>query len=795
MAVQPAADGVQLPEQFGHYRIVKRLGQGGMGTVYLALDQRLNRRVALKVCHIAANHPQALERFRREAQAAASLRHANLCPIYEYGEQDGIHYFTMAHIEGQSLGHWLARRPPLSQREAALLVRKLALAMQEAHAGGVIHRDLKPANIMLERGEPIILDFGLAGQAQSQGDRLTKLGAVLGTLSYMSPEQIGGDPAQVGPGCDIYSLGVILYELLTGRVPFEGPPMSVMGQLLHTAPKPPRVVRADIDPRLEAACLKSLAKKPAERFPSMADFARVMSECVRALPEGAKPAATKLAPAPVAAATQFVPPPSTLSAVSEAATIPLDASELPRRQRSRRRQSSKRPHRPWLAISIGAVVGLALLGTIIGIVRALKSDANRPATVEREKQDEERKGSQPSKSTENEKKAAIALLLKKGKEALDDDRYPDALLAFDDALKLDPTNIEAQIGLKRSWTAVTVTKDTEKKKQQQAEYARLMIDAKKAWDARQYAGAAQLFDAALKVMPGDPEATNALAEANALLAKDRAEKLAEMQRLLALGRNARAKQHYIEASLAFEAALKLVPDDREAQDRLKETTDALMKAKVDHAFLMLQGDNALKLQRLDEALKNYQAAALILPEDPAALRAIRIVNGRGKSSVVMETSMGTIIIELFPDKAPGTVKNFLQYVDDQYYDSTIFHRVIDNFMIQGGGYVAGMKEKKTREAIKNESDNGLSNMRGTLAMARTPAPDSATAQFFINVKDNAFLDRANSKDNAGYCVFGKVIEGMDVIDKIKLVKIGNRDGHASVPEQDVVIKSVRRASQ
>ena len=157
--------------------------------------------------------------------------------------------------------------------------------------------------------------------------------------------------------------------------------------------------------------------------------------------------------------------------------------------------------------------------------------------------------------------------------------------------------------------------------------------------------------------------------------------------------------------------------------------------------------------------------------------------------VVIDTSKGKIKAELFADKAPITVKNFLQYVDDKHYDGTIFHRVIAKFMIQGGGLLPGLKEKKTRAAIKNESDNGLSNKRGTLAMARTSVPDSATCQFFINVVDNAFLDKANAGDRVGYCVFGRVIEGMDVVDAIKAVKTGRGDA----PLEDVVIKSIRRA--
>lgn len=163
--------------------------------------------------------------------------------------------------------------------------------------------------------------------------------------------------------------------------------------------------------------------------------------------------------------------------------------------------------------------------------------------------------------------------------------------------------------------------------------------------------------------------------------------------------------------------------------------------------------------------------------------------------VVMETSMGTIKIELYPAKAPITVKNFLAYTDDKFYDGTIFHRVIEKFMIQGGGMEPGLVEKKTKAPIKNEAGNGVSNERGTIAMARTPDPDSATAQFFINVENNAKLDRANAGDGFGYCVFGKVIDGMDVVDKIKKVETNTVGQHGDVPVKDVVIKSVRRAEK
>jgi len=160
--------------------------------------------------------------------------------------------------------------------------------------------------------------------------------------------------------------------------------------------------------------------------------------------------------------------------------------------------------------------------------------------------------------------------------------------------------------------------------------------------------------------------------------------------------------------------------------------------------------------------------------------------------VVMETSMGNVKIELFKDKAPISVRNFLSYVKDQYYDGTIFHRVINSFMIQGGGLDENMQPKKTKFAIKNEATNGLSNKRGTLAMARTAVVDSATSQFFVNVVDNAFLDHSGkSPDRFGYAVFGQVIEGMDVVDAIRAVKTGNKAGHSDVPVEPVFITSIR----
>jgi len=158
----------------------------------------------------------------------------------------------------------------------------------------------------------------------------------------------------------------------------------------------------------------------------------------------------------------------------------------------------------------------------------------------------------------------------------------------------------------------------------------------------------------------------------------------------------------------------------------------------------------------------------------------------------MTTNLGTVRMELYADKAPKTVENFLQYAKDHFYDGTVFHRVIPGFMVQGGGFTPDMTQKKTREAIANEAQNGLKNTVGTVAMARTPNPHSATAQFFINVADNEFLNFTGpTQQGFGYCVFGRVTQGMDVVNKIVAVPTGNTGGHQNVPVKPVVIQTVR----
>jgi predicted Ser/Thr protein kinase len=275
----PAPDAELLPAQFGRYRILRNLGEGAMGAVYLAHDSQLDRRVALKAPRFAADDcPEVRQRFFREARAAAAIEHPNICPVYDVGEVNGAPYLAMAYVQGQSLAQLLQGPVAMPPRRAADLVRTLALALQEAHDRGVIHRDLKPSNVLInQRGQPVLVDFGLARRLRPGDVRLTQLGQPVGTPAYMSPEQaVGAGP--VGPGCDVYSLGVILYQLLTGRLPFEGSMAEVLGQIVSRRPDPPSAHRPDLDPRLDSVCLKALSKEVADRYASMRDFAARLAD-------------------------------------------------------------------------------------------------------------------------------------------------------------------------------------------------------------------------------------------------------------------------------------------------------------------------------------------------------------------------------------------------------------------------------------------------------------------------------------------------------------------------------------
>ena len=264
-----------LPDggRFGDYLLIAELGRGGMGIVYKALEPGLGRHVALKMIlsHAVAEAGQ-LERFRSEASAAAVLQHAHIVKVHRVGCHDGRHFFSMDYIEGLSLAQRL-REGPLPGREAAQHLATIARAIHHAHEHGILHRDLKPGNILIDlAGRPHVTDFGLAKHF-SRDDGHTKTGAILGTPGYMAPEQANGSKA-LTPATDVYGLGALLYELLTGRPPFKGEStLDTLLMVLENEPAPPRLLNPHIDHDLETICLKCLSRDPRDRYASAAEVA------------------------------------------------------------------------------------------------------------------------------------------------------------------------------------------------------------------------------------------------------------------------------------------------------------------------------------------------------------------------------------------------------------------------------------------------------------------------------------------------------------------------------------------
>jgi serine/threonine protein kinase len=370
-----------LPAVFGRYRVLRLLGRGGMGSVYLAEDSQLGRQVALKLPAFGPGESaQRAERFVREARSAAVLHHPNICTVFDAGQVEGRPFLTMAFIDGKPLEEVIDPSAPMPQARAAEIARKVALALAHAHAKGVVHRDLKPANVMLTAdGEPVVMDFGLAkrvSDADPGEGKLTRDGAVMGTPSYMAPEQVRAEADKIGPATDVYALGVILFEMLTGQTPYTGPLGVVMGQILNAPVPPVSEFRRDVDPRLEAVCRRAMAKDPAERFPSMAALAEALDGFLKV------PTSPSISVVPVVPVVPLeLPPdaspfgdlgdePAAPPARGRAAQQPQAADESPQRRRAQRYKAGQSSNR--LPVLIGAAV-LALLVLVAGVVLTVRT--------------------------------------------------------------------------------------------------------------------------------------------------------------------------------------------------------------------------------------------------------------------------------------------------------------------------------------------------------------------------------------------------------------------------------------
>jgi formylglycine-generating enzyme required for sulfatase activity len=361
-----------------------------MGAVYLAEDSKLGREVALKIPFFnASDSPDLIERFIREARSAASLQHPNICTVFDADQIEGKPFITMAYIAGTPLDQQIDPDSPMPQRRAAEIARKIAIALQHAHEKGTVHRDLKPANVLIATGgEPVVMDFGLAKQTAEVSPneaKLTRFGGILGTPSYMSPEQVRGDTQAIGPATDIYSLGVILFEMLTGRTPYSGGVGMVMGQILGAPVPPIQEFRRDVDPLLDFICQKAMAKDPKARFGSMLEFAQALGDYLTTpIPRLPIPVsvvnATRVAsprPRPIAAPAPVVVP----STPSWPVVVPSPSPEWedargPSRARPKRRKPVK-PRQTWVypAILVGSI-GVVLV-TAAFIIKGRLTDSLR----------------------------------------------------------------------------------------------------------------------------------------------------------------------------------------------------------------------------------------------------------------------------------------------------------------------------------------------------------------------------------------------------------------------------------
>jgi serine/threonine-protein kinase len=281
---------VEILGELGDYELLEEVGRGGQGVVFRARQKSLNRTVALKVISLGQWASKGhLKRFRREAEAAASLDHPSIVPIYEVGEREGACYFSMKFVEGGQLDE-VVRRAPISIRQAAELITKVARTVHYAHEHGILHRDIKPGNILLDtKGEPQLTDFGLARLVEAEST-VTRTMEVMGTPSYMAPEQAVGSNSAVSSVTDVYGLGAVFYQLLTGQPPFAGgTTYETIKLLLDTEPRPPRVLNPKIDRELSTICLKCLEKDPQRRYSSALALAEDLEHWLKHEPIRAKP--------------------------------------------------------------------------------------------------------------------------------------------------------------------------------------------------------------------------------------------------------------------------------------------------------------------------------------------------------------------------------------------------------------------------------------------------------------------------------------------------------------------------
>jgi serine/threonine-protein kinase len=384
-AADPAPRAPGLPATVGGYHVRKELGRGAFGVVYRAHDPALDREVAIKVLNRdALGSPKAVERFLREARVVGQMHHNHIVPVYQLGEQDGAHFIVSKFVEGQVLSEAIAEDGMDPDRAVGLVVQLLE-ALAYAHDRQVIHRDVKPSNAVLDGdGQLYLMDFGLAGWVGQDAGRMTQDGTVMGTAAYMAPEQAKGDILNVDRAADQYSAGVVLYELLTGRLPFEGGPIQVLlYNVINTEPPPPSEWRP-VDAGLEEIVLRSLAKKPQDRFPdcrAMARALRAWQDGITAEPPGQGGAARATAARTPGARETRVTPAEAAGRRTTVASEPARKTDLAPPAEEDPDESAFEPaggpsRRVWLWAG-AAALGLPLLGGVTYLIASLARPRNQ----------------------------------------------------------------------------------------------------------------------------------------------------------------------------------------------------------------------------------------------------------------------------------------------------------------------------------------------------------------------------------------------------------------------------------
>jgi serine/threonine protein kinase len=336
-------DQLQPGQMLGPYRIINQIGQGGMATVYKAYQASMDRNVAIKVLPSAlAQSPEFIQRFQQEARIIAKLEHPHILPVFDYGENDGVTYFVMRYLDAGTLSDKMEKGRPLPLNEIDRLFTQLAEALSYAHGFGIIHRDLKPSNALIDsQGNLFLTDFGIAKLLESASPRLTQTDAILGTPAYISPEQ--AQSTKVDQRSDIYSLGIILYEMVAGRVPFVAEtPLAVLLKHVSDRLPPPSSIKADIPEGIESVVLKALAKNPGDRFNTVAEFLAAWKDALEQ---------ARSTPRKVATFAVQPGPPQTSSTPSRPTPVPAPKAA-----------SNSRGWAAWAAGCLVAICGLAALG-------------------------------------------------------------------------------------------------------------------------------------------------------------------------------------------------------------------------------------------------------------------------------------------------------------------------------------------------------------------------------------------------------------------------------------------------